>query len=90
MDSARQLRLPKLSDADLLELEDGTCIPESTAILFFLADSLSIADLALYSYVHCAEEGGFDLTGLEGLRRWFSRIQERPRHIAIDTVPQSP
>ena len=23
MDSARQLRLPKLSDADLLELEDG-------------------------------------------------------------------
>ncbi len=148
----------------LLELDDGSCIPESTAILFFLADgthllpddklqrtrvlqwlcfeqtnvdgvisrarfrrkfpdviptraeefdawlrdgtrtlhvldehlrtqrfmvgdSLSIADLALYSYVHCAEEGGFDLKPLEGLRRWFDRIEERPRHITLDTVP---
>lgn len=148
----------------LLELEDGTCIPESTAILFFLAegthllpedrlqrtrvlqwmcfeqtnvdgvisrarfrrkfpdvvptrpeefepwlregartlrtldaelrtrpfiagDALSVADLALYSYVHCSEEGGFALDGLVGVLRWIRRIEERPRHIAIDTVP---
>jgi glutathione S-transferase len=150
----------------VLELADGTCIPESTAMLFFIADgthllpsdklqrtrvlqwlcyeqtnvdgvisrarfrrqfpdvvptrpeefeawlrdgtrvlhvlddhlrtrhfmvnnSLSIADLALYSYVHCAEQGGFSVTQLTGLRRWLDRIAERPRHITIDTVPVS-
>ena len=148
----------------LLELSDGTCLPESTAILFFLAegthllpsdkllrtrvlqwmcfeqtnvdgvisrarfrrkfpgviptrpeefevwqregtrslqaldthlqserfvvgDTLSIADFALYSYVHRAEEGGFDLQSFDGLQRWFERIERRPRHIPIDTVP---
>lgn len=149
----------------LLELEDGTCIPESNAILFFLAegthllpkdklertrvlqwlsfeqtnvdgvisrarfrrrfphviptrpeefdvwladgtralkvldthlrtrrfvvaDELSIADFALYSYIHRAEEGGFDLRDFSGLRRWFERIEQRPRHLTIDTVPR--
>jgi glutathione S-transferase len=148
----------------LLELEDGTCIPESSAILFYLAEetrllpadklqrarvlqwlcfeqtnvdgvisrarfrrkfpdviatrpeeleawlrdgsrtlrvldehlrsrafmvgeSLSIADFALYSYVHRAEDGGFDLTPFAALRRWFERIEARPRHIQIDVVP---
>lgn len=148
----------------LLELEDGTCIPESNAILFFLAegtqllpndklertrvlqwlsfeqtnvdgvisrarfrrvfpdvvptrpeefdawlmegartlrvldahlrarrflvaDALSIADFALYSYVHRAEEGGFDLRELSGLQRWFERIEQRPRYLTIDTIP---
>ncbi|HEY8945105.1 MAG TPA: glutathione S-transferase family protein, partial [Polyangiaceae bacterium] len=148
----------------VLELEDGTCIAESTAILFFLAEGthllpedrlqrtrvlqwmcfeqtnvdgvisrarfrrcfpdviatrpeefeawfrdgtralgvldahlrdhtflvgnvLSIADLALYSYVHCAEDGGFDLRDQSGLQAWFARIEQRPRHLTIDTVP---
>jgi glutathione S-transferase len=148
----------------VLELEDGTCIAESTAILFFLADgthllpeeklartrvlqwmcfeqtnvngvisrarfrrkfpeavptrpeefepwlrdgtrtlrvldaelrtrpfivgsALSIADLALYSYVHRAADGGFSTDGLDGLRGWFERIEQRPRHIAIDALP---
>lgn len=151
----------------VLELADGTCIPESTAILFFLAegthllpadklvrtrvlqwlcfeqtnvdgvisrarfrrkfpgvvptrpeefdvwlregtrtlrildehlraqpfmvgDALSIADLALYSYVHRADEGGFDLSPFTGLRRWFARVEGRPGHIAIDAVPPEP
>jgi glutathione S-transferase len=52
-----------------------------------VGDSLTIADLALYSYVHCAGEGGFDLTELHGLAAWFERIARRPRHLAIDTVP---
>jgi glutathione S-transferase len=53
---------------------------------FVVGDALSIADLALYSYVHRAEEGGFALSGLRGLRRWFERIEQRPRHVSIDTV----
>jgi glutathione S-transferase len=56
---------------------------------FFVGDSLSIADLALYSYVHRAEEGGFDLSGLRALQGWFERIERRPRHISIDTLPEA-
>jgi glutathione S-transferase len=57
---------------------------------FVVGDALSIADLALYSYVHRAEEGGFELGALTGVRRWFERIEVRPRHITIDTAPVSP
>lgn len=53
---------------------------------FMVGDTLSIADLALYSYTHCAEEGGFELSSLASLRRWFDRIEARPRHVAIDAV----
>jgi glutathione S-transferase len=41
----------------------------------FLADSgYSIADIAVFAYVHRAEEGGFDLSGRPALRAWFDRV----------------
>lgn len=41
----------------------------------FLADSgYSIADIAVFAYVHRAEEGGFDLSGRPALRAWFERV----------------
>jgi glutathione S-transferase len=54
---------------------------------FLVGSALSIADLALYSYVHCAEEGGFELKDRIGLQAWFARIEQRPRYLTIDTVP---
>jgi glutathione S-transferase len=149
----------------LLELEDGTCLSESTAILFYLAensklvpteklsrarvlqwmcfeqthidgvisrarfrrrypqviptrpeefeawlsqgsqalrvidvhlqireylvdDCFSLADIALYAYVHCAADGGFDLAPFEALRRWLSRIEKRPAYLPIGEIPR--
>jgi glutathione S-transferase len=149
----------------LLELDDGTCLCESTAILFYLAEGtpllprdrlsrtrvlqwmcfeqthvdgvisrarfrrlypdviptrpeefeqwwkegadvlrvleahlatqdylvdqrFSIADIALYAYVHCAADGGFDLNPHCALRKWFARIESRPAYIPIDEVPR--
>lgn len=41
----------------------------------FLADTgYSIADIAVFAYVHLAEEGGFDLSGRSSLRAWFDRV----------------
>ena len=41
----------------------------------FLADTgYSIADIAVFAYVHRAEEGGFDLSGRPSLRAWFDRV----------------
>jgi glutathione S-transferase len=56
---------------------------------FMVAGALSIADFAMYSYVHRADEGGFDLQMFTNLRRWFERIEQRPRHISIDTDPNT-
>jgi glutathione S-transferase len=50
-------------------------------------DRFTLADLALYAYVHRAEEGGFDLGPYAALRAWFSRIEERPAYLPIDQVP---
>jgi glutathione S-transferase len=151
----------------VLELEDGTCLAESTAILFFLAegtellprepllrarvlqwlcfeqtnvdgvisrarfrkrypdvvetrphefaawlsdgaralrvlddhlrgrrylvdDRFTIADIALYSYVHKAHEGGFDMTPYAQLPGWFARIEGRSAYLPLEVVPTSP
>ncbi len=50
---------------------------------FFVADHYSIADIALYSYTHVAEEGGFDLGCLPAVRAWLERVRAQPDHIPI-------
>lgn len=54
---------------------------------FIVGDALTIADFALYSYVHVAAAGGFDLTPFEHIARWFGRIEARPAHVRIDEMP---
>lgn len=51
---------------------------------YLVDDRFTLADLTLYAYVHCAEEGGFDLRPFGALRAWFSRIEARPAHVPID------
>jgi glutathione S-transferase len=44
----------------------------------FLADGgYSIADIAVFAYVHRAGEGGFDLEARPALRTWFDRVALR-------------
>ena len=50
---------------------------------FFVGDSYSIADIALYAYTHVAHEGEFDLSNYSAIRKWLSRIENQPRHIPI-------
>jgi glutathione S-transferase len=44
---------------------------------FLVGDSYSAADICLYGYVHCAEEGGFDLTPYPNVIRWRAEVQRR-------------
>ena len=106
----------------LLELEDGTCLAESSiAVLrfwhhagllernraaipekrergvqalavmdrhlaerrFFVGDSYSIADIALYAYTHVAHQGGFELSDQRYVRDWLERVRARPGHVPI-------
>ena len=54
---------------------------------YLVGGAFSIADIALFAYVHCAPEGGFDMSGYRALGRWLERITQRPSHIPIDVVP---
>lgn len=45
----------------------------------------TVADLALYAYTHCAQEGGFDLSSYPGVRRWLARVAAEPGHVPLAT-----
>jgi glutathione S-transferase len=47
----------------------------------------SIADIALYSYVHLAEQCDFDLSPFPALRVWLARVAAEPGHIGMDWSP---
>jgi glutathione S-transferase len=50
---------------------------------FFVGESYSIADIALYAYTHVAPEGGFDLAPFPALRAWLERVAAQPGYIGI-------
>jgi len=51
---------------------------------FFVADTYTIADIALYAYTHVANEGGFDLSGYPGIGAWLDRVAAAPGHVPIE------
>jgi len=51
---------------------------------WFVAESMTLADIALYAYTHVADEGGFDLAGYPAVCAWFDRVAAQPGHIPID------
>lgn len=51
---------------------------------YFVSESYSIADIALYAYTHVAGEGGFNLTAYPAVREWLVRVRGEPRHVTID------
>jgi len=54
---------------------------------FLVEERLSIADIGLFAYVHCAPEGGFDLQRFPAVCAWLARIAARPGHFGIADVP---
>jgi glutathione S-transferase len=51
---------------------------------WFVGDTMTLADVALYAYTHVAPEGGFDLERYPGIRAWCERVAAQPGHVAID------
>jgi glutathione S-transferase len=49
-----------------------------------VGDAMSLADIALYGYVHVAPEGGFDLEPYPAVRAWIERLAAEPGHVRID------
>ena len=53
---------------------------------FFVDESYTIADIALYAYTHVAHEGGFDLAGYPNINAWLGRVASQPGHITMDHI----
>jgi glutathione S-transferase len=45
----------------------------------FIAGGYSIADIALYAYVHCADDAGADLSQHDAIVAWIERVEATPR-----------
>ena len=56
-----------------------------TKYSFFVSDRYSIADIAIYSYVHAADQGGYDLTKFPAIQTWCNRVRSQPNYISIAT-----
>ena len=51
---------------------------------WFVGDTMTLADIALYAYTHVADEGGFDLDSYPAIRRWLALVAAQPGHLPID------
>jgi glutathione S-transferase len=51
---------------------------------FFVGNSMTLADIALYAYTHVAPEGGFELEPYTAVQGWLERVAAEPGHVAID------
>ena len=54
---------------------------------FFVAETYSLADIALYAYTHVAHEAHFDLTPYSAVRAWMARVASQPGYVPLYQRP---
>lgn len=50
---------------------------------FLVADRYTIADIAVFSYVHVAHEGNYDIKQFPTIQQWVERVKLQPNYIPI-------
>ncbi|MGA8051644.1 MAG: glutathione binding-like protein, partial [Burkholderiales bacterium] len=50
---------------------------------YFVDGVYSIADIALFAYTHCAEDGGIELAPYPAVRAWLERVRAQPRFVPM-------
>jgi glutathione S-transferase len=77
-DHARQAEVPALlqKGAQVLAVMEQHLAGRD----WFVGEHYGIADIALYAYTHCADDGGFDLAAFPHIRGWLNRVKAQPGH----------
>jgi glutathione S-transferase len=57
---------------------------------FFVGDTYTIADIALYAYTHVAHEAHFDLSPYPAVQAWIGRVAGQPKYIPLTQRPAAP
>ena len=50
---------------------------------WLVGEHYGIADIALYAYTHCADDGGFDLAVYPAIVAWLERVRQQPGHTSM-------
>ncbi len=81
LDSPRRADLPRLRERgnDALGVMDKHLASNE----WFSATGYGIADIALFGYTHCAEDGGFDLARYPNVVAWLERVRVQPGFVAM-------
>ena len=66
-------------EAALQAMEDHLSL-----VHWFVGESVSLADVALFAYTHVAEEGGFDLALYPAVQTWIERVKALPKFVAMN------
>ena len=48
---------------------------------FAVAERFTVADVALFGYLHVAHEAGADMSRFEAVPRWLARVRAQPGHV---------
>lgn len=87
---AKYLGLPEARRADYQAKQSGghkalrVMEQQLSQTPYLLGAQYTIADISLYGYTHCADEGGFDLSLYPAISSWLQRLQSHPRHVTIE------
>ncbi|HSF01921.1 MAG TPA: glutathione S-transferase family protein [Solirubrobacterales bacterium] len=77
---------PKRPSVDALKLLDAHLAERD----FLVGDRYTLADLALFGYVHVADEGGLEMDRFPAVQRWLERITQQPRFMNdLEPIPES-
>ncbi|HET7778840.1 MAG TPA: glutathione S-transferase family protein [Rudaea sp.] len=76
LDSPRRAELPNLRTRGYQAL--AVMEKHLAGNAWFSSHDYGIADIALFAYTHCAEDGGFDLSAYPQVRDWLARVRAVP------------
>lgn len=82
-DHPRRQELPQLQERGYQAL--GVMEKHLQQHGFFSGMDYGVADISLFAYTHCAEEGGFDLSAYPKLHDWFERVRAQPGFVALSS-----
>lgn len=84
VDSPRRADLPRLIERGEQALE--VMEKHLRRAAWFSGDTYGVADIALFAYTHCAEDGGFDLLAYPRITDWLARVRATPGFVPMSGV----
>lgn len=84
VDSPRRDDLPRLQERGAQALIVMEKHLQGAA--WFTGDDYGVADIALFAYTHCADEGGFDLAAYPHITDWLARVRAQPGFVPMPGV----
>ena len=74
-----QIMAKRIAGCEALALMDAHLAARD----WFVGESVTLADIALYAYTHVAGDGGFKLDEYPAIRAWLARVGGLPGYIAM-------